>query len=111
MSRGTAIGVAILMLIAGIVIGVIAYNAGFTNGLEDAGRATEVVRVVGRDWGFFPFGLLFFPLFFFGVFFLLRTIFWRRPWGGPGPYHFEEWHRRQHEEAPEVRDSEGRSRA
>lgn len=85
----------------------------------DRHREVEVVRVVDdgdattdagdtivveRDRGFFPFGLLFFPLVVLAVFLLLRAVIWGgRP---PGPWHhggppssawLDDWHRRQHE--------------
>jgi len=109
MRRGIGIGVVLLLILAAIAIGVGAYNWGLQQGLEEGGRAGEVVRVVGPGFGF-PFGLILFPLFFFGIFALLRV--WRRGWGpghhGSGPWKeggramFEEWHRRQHE--PEAGD-------
>jgi hypothetical protein len=108
MRRGTWIAVAVLVILLGIAVGVGAYNAGLHQGLEDGGRAVEVVRVVdGR--GFFPFGLILFPLFLFGIFAVVRAVFWRGRWGGhrtgqwgPGPWKggaqmFEDWHRRAHE--------------
>jgi hypothetical protein len=108
MRRGPWIAVAVLVILLGIAVGVGAYNAGLHQGLEDSGRAVEVVRVVdGR--GFFPFGLILFPLFLFGIFALFRLAFWRGRWGGPrtgqwgpGPWKaspemFEDWHRRQHD--------------
>lgn len=113
MRRWTWIGVTLLVIAAGVAIGVGAYHAGYTNGLEHTGRAVEVVREYGRG-GFFPFGLFLFPLFFIGLFLLIRAAFWGRRWGGPGPgpgpwgdYEewrrgrqamFEDWHRRQHEQ-------------
>jgi hypothetical protein len=109
MRRGMWIWVLLLVILVGIAVGVGAYNAGLHQGIEDSGRAVEVVRVVdGR--GFFPFGLILFPLFLFGIFALFRAAFWRGRWGGPrhwgpgsggkdGPAMFEEWHRRQHEQA------------
>lgn len=111
MRRATAIAVLVLVILAGVAIGVGAYHAGETHGLTEAGHASQVVRVVDRG-EFFPFGLFLFPLFFFGVFFLVRLAFWGRRWGGPGRGHwgnegwpngrgtrFEEWHRRQHEQS------------
>jgi hypothetical protein len=105
MRRGMGIGLVILLVLAGIGIGVAAYNTGLSQGLEESGRAVEVVRVVGH--GGFPFGLILFPLFIIGFFALMRGMFWRR-WGGPGHEGhwgpggkgaaFEEWHRRQHED-------------
>lgn len=103
MRRGLGIWLVVLLILAGVGIGILAYNAGLSEGLERSGGADEVVRVV--DDGF-PFGLILFPLFFFGFFALMRLMFWRR-WGGPGHHGpwgpegkdaaFEEWHRRQHE--------------
>ncbi len=108
MRRAFGIGLAILAILVAVAIGVGAYDAGVTDGLEQARRGVEVVRVVGHGGGF-PFGLILFPLLFFGLFALFRGAMWRGRWGGPGPWHhgpygkggagtFEEWHRRQHEE-------------
>lgn len=117
MRRATVIGVTLLVIAAGVLIGVGAYHAGVSHGLVQAGHG-EVVGVVrpgfGYGWGpgFFPFGFLLFPLFLFGFIFLLRGLFWGRRWGGPGGYGyggghgweekgrmFEDWHRRQHEQS------------
>lgn len=99
----------LLVIAGGIIVGVSAYNAGVTHGLEQTGRAVEVVRV-GRGYGYFPFGLFLFPLFFIGLLLLIRGAFWSRRWAGrggppygPGPWGhggsqaFDEWHRHQHE--------------
>jgi hypothetical protein len=114
MRRGYGWIVAILgvLLLVGVVFG--AYNWGVSEGLERSGEATEVVRYVGHGWGF-PFGFLFFPLFFLLLLlFAFKGFGWRRGWGhdgngehgpggpgGPGrqrwEQHFEDWHRRQHE--------------
>jgi hypothetical protein len=113
MRRGVVIGLVLLMIVAGVAIGVSAYNWGLAEGLERTAEGAEVVRVVdGRGWGF-PFGLILFPLFFFGIFALMRGLFWSRRWGdhgghgwGPGRWQdenhparakFDDWHRRQHE--------------
>jgi hypothetical protein len=119
MRRWYGIGVALLVILGGIAIGVGAYNAGIHEGLERSGDAAEVVRYVGPGFGF-PFGLVLFPLFFFGIFALMRGAFWRRgwdghghgpsgpgPWGKGGPPAFEEWHRRQHERSPEQTSAGG----
>jgi hypothetical protein len=121
MRRGWALAVLLLVILAGIAIGVGAYNAGVTHGLAQAREGGQVIRVVGPGFGFgfFPFGLFLFPLFFFLIFGLFRAAFWGRRWGGPGRGRwdgaghegqssgrwgkdamFEEWHRRQHEEPP-----------
>ena len=82
---------AIGLAIAGVIIGVLSYNAGYSHGLAHSGTAVQVVREVG-----FPFFI--FPLAFFAVFFLLRIAFWSS-WshrGHWGPHRFDEWHRSQH---------------
>jgi hypothetical protein len=110
MLRGVVIGLVILMIVAGVAIGVGAYNWGLSVGLEQTAEGAEVVRVVdGPGWGF-PFGLILFPLFLFGIFALMRGLFWSRRWDGrgwgpgrwrdenhPGWAMFDDWHRRQHE--------------
>jgi hypothetical protein len=118
MRRGIGIGVLLLLILAGIAIGVGAYNAGFSQGLEESGRAGEIVRVIDRGPIFFPFGLFLFPLFFIGIFALLRGAFWRHRWDGSGhhgpggwskdgPGRFEEWHRHQHERGDDQSTSSG----
>jgi hypothetical protein len=123
MRRGMGILVLLLVILGAIAIGVGAYNAGLHQGLEEAGRAGDVVRVIGPGYGygygFFPFGLFLFPLFLIGIVFLLRGLFWRRRWNGPGSGHwgpgpwkggspmFEEWHRRQHEQGAGDRSGAG----
>ena len=110
MRRGTMIVVVLLAVLGAIAIGVGAYNVGLSEGLEQSGRAGEVVRVIRPGFGHFPFGLILFPLLFIGLFVLLRGAFWGPRWGGGGagpwgPDHFmrdrsemfDEWHRRQHE--------------
>jgi len=66
------------------------------------GEPAQVIKVEGDGhWGrhgFFPFGLLLFPLLWIGVIWLVCGAFWRRGrrwgrWDGG----FEDWHRRQHE--------------
>lgn len=113
MRRGMWIGVALLVILALVGVGIGAYNAGLHQGIEDSDRAVEVVRVVGHGWGF-PFGLILFPLFLIGIVLLVRGAFGRRHWGGPGHHGpgsgwgpgggggraamLEEWHRRMHGE-------------
>ena len=118
--RRFGIGFAILSLLLAIGIGVGAYSIGYHHGL-DVNGSVEVVRYAGwHAGGFFPFGLFLFPLFFIGVFVLLRGAFWRGGWGhhdhhgpwGGGPMGtggrdaFEEWHRRQHEPREGGREGE-----
>jgi hypothetical protein len=108
MRRGLWIGVVLLLVAAGILIGVGAYHAGETHGIAEAGRASEVVRVVGYHG--FPFGIIVFPLVIFGIFAIAGAR--RRRWaamgpGGPGPWGgkwgydqdaVREMHRRLHEQ-------------
>src|ERR687887_2514056 len=115
MRRWMVVVTVLLLLLAGVGIAVAAYHAGenhgITQGIQEAGRGVNVVRVEdGR--GFAPLGLFLFPLVFFGIFFLLRMAFWGGRWRGhgppgPGSGHwreerervFEDWDRRQHEDA------------
>jgi hypothetical protein len=122
------IGAVLLAILAGVGIGVAAYNAGLdqgvAEGLRQSGQDAQAVRVIGprfgRGYGYgwgFPFGLLLFPLLVIGIILLVRGAFWRGRWGGPGgygpggygwgppgpwgqggPQRFEEWHRRQHDQ-------------
>jgi hypothetical protein len=123
MRRGFGIAALVLVILAGVAIGTGAYHAGVSHGLAEAASGGQVVRVVGPGygygWGFFPFGIFLFPLFFFAVFALLRGAFWGRRWGGhdhphkgpgwsgDGPSRFEEWHKRQHEQASGDHPSSG----
>ena len=78
------------LAIFGVVVGLLAYNAGYSHGLAHSGTAVTVVR----DTGFFPLG--FFAIFFLGMF-VLRIFFWsswRRRWPRD---RFNDWHDRQHE--------------
>ena len=112
MRRWTAVLALVLVILGGVAIGASAYHAGYDHGLEASGRVTQIVREVGP--GGFGFGFILFPLLFFFLFFsVIRAAFWGRRWGGPGrwgpdhgergdwkgPRKFEEWHRRQHEQA------------
>lgn len=109
---------ALLGVVAVAAIGFMSYNAGFAQGLAEAGRmagtaggAPPYVYMWPRPWGF-GFGL--FPLFFILLWFLaLRGLFWRRrggPWGWHDegiPPRFEEWHRRAHEQDPSLKTAPG----
>jgi hypothetical protein len=116
----------VLVILAGVGIGVGAYDAGLDEGirrgLASAEGGAQVVEVVGRDRPgvFFP-GFFFFTFVLIGGALLLRAAFrprWGGPWGhGPwrhghgGPWNEEgrarfeekarEWHERQHEGAAE----------
>jgi hypothetical protein len=135
MRRGLIIGVALLAVLAvtGIVVG--AYNVGLhhavTQELVRSGDRGEVVRGwgYGPGYGFFPFGFILFPLFVVGIILLLRGLFWRGRWGGPGGWggygpggygpgpwgqtpwqqQFDEWHRRQHEQPGEAGEQAGQA--
>jgi hypothetical protein len=113
MRRGAWIWILLLVALVAVAVGIGAYNMGLSEGLEEAGRTGEVVRVIDGHRGFFPFGLILFPLFFFGLFFLARAAFWgrgwhdHRPWGPGGRREaIEEFHRRLHEEGT-TQDSGG----
>jgi hypothetical protein len=125
--RRFGIGFAILSLLLAIGVGIGAYNIGYQHGL-DVNGSVEVVRYAGwHAGGFFPFGFFLFPLFFIGVFVLLRGAFWRGGWGhhdhhGPwerlgGPMGtggrdaIEDWHRRQHETGAREGGREGEEQA
>ena len=118
--RRSGMAFAILSLLLAIGVGIGAYNIGYQHGL-DVNGSVEIVRYAGwHAGGFFPFGLFLFPLFFIGVFVLLRGAFWRGGWGhhdhhgpwGGGPMGtggsdaFEDWHRRQHEPREGGREGE-----
>ena len=124
MRRGWTIGLAIVMTLLLVGIGVGAYNAGVSEGIQRAADSSEVVQVVGGygHRGFFPFGLFLFPLFFIGLFFLIGAAFRRGPWKGSGHHHggpwsdegrarfeqtFDEWHTRQHQQGPTSPDPGG----
>jgi len=126
MRRGIAIVALVFVILAGVGIGVSAYNAGKDAGQTQAleqvqtaqqnGQEVQVIHVVNdRDHIFFPGFFLFPLLFFFLIFFVIGGIFrgagrWGGHHHGPGPWnaegrkHFEErakeWHAEQHGGAP-----------
>lgn len=109
-----------------VIVGAVAYNIGYSDGLSthlpavaNGDGAPSYYYGYGRPFGFgFGFfGILWFLLILFGIFWLFRLAFWgfagrrmmgggwgygRGHWGyGPGRSFEEraqEWHRRQHEE-------------
>ena len=127
MRRGFGFLGAILTVIVLIVVGAIAYNIGWSQGIGThlPEGATNAPPAYYYGYGFHPFfagfGILWFLLILFGIFWLFRLAFWGRRWGGwygprgmgmmggkygPGGGSFEEraqeWHRRQHgEQSPE----------
>jgi len=128
MRRGFAIVALLFVILGGVAVGVAAYNAGQRNGEETAlaqvntaqqnGQEIQVVHVVGDHGPYFFPGFFLFPLFLFGLFFLIGGIFRGAgrygkfgPHGhGPGPWNDEgrrrfeeraaEWHAKQHGEPP-----------
>ena len=114
------LGTAILLAI----VGVIAYNVGWSDGVAThLPAATDGARAVyygeGPGWGA-GFGFLWFLFILFGFFFLLRLVFfggrmWGRGWGGgygrgggfghhgmpPGiDERMQDWHKRAHGDQP-----------
>jgi hypothetical protein len=124
MRRGFGlIGLVMTAILLGIV-GVIAYNVGWSDGL-----ATHVPAATGEapgyygygphmfGWGFGIFGFFWFLFVLFGLLFLFRLAFFgRRHWGGgwgnkgghgygvpPGiDERMQEWHKRAHGEQTSV---------
>jgi hypothetical protein len=115
----------VVALAVTVVVGIGAYNAGVSAGLEQniaaGGGDAELVRygAHGRGFGLFPVGLILFPLLFIGFFLVMGAAFGRGArWGGPGPWGggpgrgddrraFEDWHRRQHERPSEAQQTGG----
>ena len=89
MRRGIGILAIVLVILAGVGIGVGAYHAGVDEGIRRTADASQVVEVVGGyRGGYFPFGFFLFPLLLFGGFALARAAFFGRRGGhhhgGPG---------------------------
>jgi hypothetical protein len=89
MRRSVPIWVMVVALAVTVLVGIGAYNVGVSEGLaqniDAAGGNAELVRHVGygRGFGFFPVGLILFPLLFFGFFMLMGAAFGRGArWGG-----------------------------
>ena len=122
MRRGFGIGAAILTVIVLVIVGAIAYNIGWSEGVGThlPAGATNVPPGYYYGYGawhagFGIFGFFWFLLILFGIFWLFRLAFWGRRWHGGGWYgpgrgmgmghgSFEErareWHSRQHGEQP-----------
>jgi hypothetical protein len=113
-----------------VIVGAIAYNIGYSDGVsthlpavtQGDGTPANYYYGYGHPFGFGLFGIFWFLLILFGIFWLLRLAFFgfwgRRMWGGGwgygrgwgyGPGRFpggsfeeraQEWHRRQHGEQP-----------
>jgi len=124
MRRRIAAFAVVVMILAGVGIGLSAYRAGQHNGIaqgieqvqaaQQNGQEVQVVHVVGDDRGaFFP-GFFLFPFFLIGGVILIKGIFHgagrfgdHGPHGhGPGPWNDEgrrrfeerarEWHQHEH---------------
>jgi hypothetical protein len=97
MRRGIVIVGVVFVVLAAIGIGVGAYHAGEAHGVAqqvgttaDGAAVVHVVDGDGYGWGhagFFPFGLLLFPLLIVGTVLLVRAALWpgRGPWRSWGP--------------------------
>jgi hypothetical protein len=121
MRRGFGFIGLLVTLIVLTIVGVIAYNVGWSEGLAShvpEGTAAAPPYYYGYGPHFFGagFGLIWFLFILFGLFFLLRLAFFgRRHWGGGGwgykggpgygmPHgideRMQEWHKRAHGEQP-----------
>jgi hypothetical protein len=126
MRRGFGLIGLVVATVLFVIVGVIAYNIGWSDGVNThlpAAASDGTVAPYYYGYGFHPFfagfGILWFFLILFGIFWLFRLVFWGflgrrmwmggrgygRGWGyGPGRQSFEEraaeWHRQQHAEPP-----------
>jgi hypothetical protein len=129
MRRGFGLVGLLATVILLVIVGAIAYNIGYSDGLSthlpavaNGDGAPANYYGYGRPFGdgFGFFGILWFLLILFGIFWLFRLAFWgfwgRRMWSGgwgygrgfgPGQGRWgsfeeraQEWHRRQHGEQP-----------
>ncbi len=126
MRRGFGIAGLLVTAILLVIVGVIAYNVGWSDGVGTHLPAAAANGAVAppyyygygfHGFGFGLFGIFWFVLIVFGLFWLLPIASWGRRWGGGwgsgrgmhgyGPEfdRFEEraqeWHRRQHGETPQ----------
>jgi hypothetical protein len=122
MRRGFGLIGLVVTAILLTIVGVIAYNVGWSDGLAThvpAGTAVappDYYYGYGPHWGFGIFGFFWFLFVLFIVFALLRFAFFgRRHWGGGGwgykggsgygmpsgiDERMQEWHKRAHGEQP-----------
>ena len=120
MRRNIPVWVLVVAVAVTVLIGIGAYNAGVSEGLaqnlDQSGSGADIAHYVDHDrrFGFFPVGLILFPLLFFGFFALMGAAFGRGArWGGPGPWGgdrtrgLEDWHRRQHEPSGDTKGAGG----
>lgn len=124
MRRGFGLVGLLVTVILLVVVGAIAYNIGWSDGVNthlpqvSSGNPAPGYYYGPHYWGggFGFFGILWFLLIIFGIFWLFRLAFWgffgRRMWGGGWGYgrgwygrpggsfeeRAQEWHRRQHGE-------------
>lgn len=126
MRRGFGFIGLVVTVIALAIVGVIAYNVGWSEGLsthvpEVAAVAPPYYYGYGPHFGFGIFGFLWFLFVAFVLFSLLRFAFFgRRRWGGHGWGHnggyghgvppaiderMQEWHKRAHGEQPSAPDA------
>lgn len=126
MRRGFGLFGLVIGVILIAIVGVIAYNIGWSDGLGThlpaaangaAGAPPSYYYGYGPHyfgWGFGIFGLFWFLFILFGIFWLFRLAFWGRRWGGgwggwgrgyyghgipPGiDQRMQEWHRQAHGE-------------
>src|SRR5438094_6106229 len=122
MRRGLGFVGLLATVILLVIVGAVAYNVGWSEGVNTHLPAGTTAPVAGPyyGYGFHPFfagfGILWFLFILFGLFFLLRLVFFGRMWrgGGWGGYgkgmghggygsfegRAQEWHKRQHGEQP-----------
>jgi hypothetical protein len=119
MRRGFGFIGLLVTLIVLTIVGVIAYNVGWSEGLathvpEGAAAAPPYYYGYGPHFFGAGFGLIWFLFILFGLFFLFRLVFFgRRHWGGGGwgykgghgygmppgiDERMQEWHKRAHGE-------------
>ena len=120
MRRGFGLIGLLATIIFVAIVGVIAYNIGWSDGVNThlpAATNGGTVAPYYYGFGFHPFfwgfGIFWFLLILFGIFWLFRVAFWgfgarrmyRHGWGDGPRQSFEEraqdWHRRQHGEQPQ----------
>lgn len=121
MRRGFGLIGLVMTAILLAIVGVIAYNVGWSDGLAthvpDGAAAVPPPYYYGYGphWGFGIFGFFWFLFVVFVLFWLFRLAFFgRRPWGGGWGYkggrgygmppgideRMQEWHKRAHGEQP-----------
>src|SRR2546430_14920901 len=90
MRRGFGLVGLLATVILLVIVGAIAYNVGWSDGVNTHLPAGTTAPVAGPyyGYGFHPFfagfGILWFLFILFGLFFLLRLVFFGRMWRGGG---------------------------